>query len=508
MWCPKMAGSLILLCGWGIPAAGASGVSLPAQGAQYESLIGAIRQEGLNRSHIAEDLRYLADVIGPRLTGTPAMDRANEWAADKMRAYGLSEVRLEEWYFGRGWEELAYSGRMTAPFVKPLIGRSVAWAGSTGGPEAGPALFLDTGELGEDDPLAEQVRGAWVLLDPAERDRPFYENDMPLRWTDEEVLRRSVEVPRTPEEALAEEQRFRREFASRRRLAGLGARGVLRRSRFRESLGWLESILGEEIPPEVLEVGGVEPLPQVLLADADYALVYRNLRAGVPVTLEFDLRTRLLEQDPLSYNTIGELPGTDLADEVVMIGAHLDSWHGGTGALDDGAGSVVAMEAMRILAAVGARPRRTIRVGLWSGEEPERLTHRGLFGSYAYAKAHADELERMMVYFNLDQGTGRIRGIWEQENAPAARVIAEIMAPLSDLGVVGMKPGFYVGSDDITFAEAGVPAFSFVQDPMEWGRFHTEMDTFDGASIDDLKQAAVVVAVTAYGLAMREGRLP
>lgn len=473
------------------------------------AIIERIRAEGLTRSRIADDLRYLADVIGPRLTGSPAMDKANKWAADRMRTYGLSDVRLESWYFGRGWEELSYSGRMTAPFTKPLVGRSVAWAGRTQGAQAGPAVFLDSYTLDGVKAIAGQVGGAWVLLDPAEADRRFYENDRPARWTDHEVVRSKVEVRRTPIEMRQEGEAHRKEFDVQLRLAELAARGIVRRSRYpRGALGPVESILGEEIPPEVIEPGGADPLPQVILADPDYALVYRNLRAGVPVTLEFELETRFVEDNPLSYNTIGDLPGTDFANEFVIIGAHLDSWTGGTGALDNGAGSVVALEAMRILATLGVSPRRTIRVGLWSGEEPERLDHSGLFGSVAYVKAHASELDRTSVYLNLDQGTGRIRGIWEQGNTAAASIIGGILKPLSDLGVVGLKPGFFVGSDAQSFADAGVPAFSFVHDAIDPSVYHTEFDTFDAVQIDDLKQAAVVVAVTAYHLAMRPARLP
>jgi len=473
------------------------------------SMIERIRTEGFTRSRVADDLRYLADVIGPRLTGSTAMDAANEWAADRMRAYGLSEVGLESWYFGRGWEELSYSGRMTDPFTKPLIGRSVAWAGPTQGAASGPAAFLEAYSLEGVEAMGAQISGAWILLDSAEADRGFYQHDGPARWTDDEVLSRVVEVPRTPLETQQEGVVHRREFDVQRRLAELGARGIVRRSRYPGgNLGWMESILGEEIPPEVLEPGGVVPLPQVVLADPDYALVYRNLRAAVPVTLEFELETRFVEDDPRSYNTLGDLPGSDLSDEFVVIGAHLDSWHGGTGATDDGAGSVVALEAMRILAALDVKPRRTIRVGLWSGEEPERLDHTGRFGSTAYVEAHAAELDRTSVYLNLDQGSGRIRGIWDQGNTAAASIIADVIEPLSDLGVVGLKPGFYVGSDDISFAESGVPAFPFVHDELDWSAFHTELDTFDKVVVDDLMQAAVVVAVTAYHLAMRSEMLP
>jgi hypothetical protein len=361
----------------------------------------------------------------------------------------------------------------------------------------------------DDLPLTgSDLQGKWILLDSAGSDRRYYTPDVPARWTEQQVLTREVEVGRTPEEQQKEAERYRGQFDIRRRLAKLDVLGVLHRSKFRGGvLGWTESVIGEEIPPEVLQLGGLDPLPNVILSDPDYALIYRNVMAGVEVILEFDLRSHFIEDDPLSRNTIGEIRGTDLADEIVLIGAHLDSWQGGTGAVDNGAGSIVALEAMRILVSVNAQPRRTIRIGLWSGEEPERLDHTGLFGSVAYAEAHANELGRTSVYLNLDDGTGRIRGIWEQNNSAAAKIIEEIMRPLQDLGVVGLKPGFFVGSDDLTFAAAGVPSFPFVHDQPFMG-YHSEADNFDEVEIEDLKQAATVVAVTAYHLAMRNGRLP
>lgn len=473
------------------------------------SLVRRIREEGLRRSHIANDLRHLADVIGPRLTGSPAMDRASRWAARKMQEYGLDSVHLEDWVFGRGWEELSYMGRMLDPHVRPLHGRSLAWSGHTDGPEAGMAVFLDARTVDELESLGTQVNGAWILLDSAGPERRLIVDRGPAPLTREEVLRREVEVPRTPAEAQREAERFRRLFEVRRKLAELGARGIVRRSLYQGAhLGWVESILGEEIPPEVIRPGGVDPLPNVMLSDADYGLVYRNLMSGVPVRLEFDLRSRFVEGDPRAHNTIGEITGTDLRHEVVLIGAHLDSWHAGTGALDEAAGSVVVLEAMRILEASGAAPRRTIRAALWSGEEPEELDHSGLRGSRAYVARHADELARTSVYLNLDQGSGRIRGIWEQRNPAAAGIIAEIMRPLQDLGVVGLKPGYFVGSDDISFAAAGVPAFPFVHDEINTWAYHTDADTFDRVALDDLKQAAVVLAVVAYHLAARAERLP
>ena len=455
---------------WGPALGDAPGHEEPNRGVVDPDMVQAIIDEGMHRSRIEEDIRYLTDIIGPRLTGSPAMIRASEWTASKMREYGLDDVRLEGWLFGRGWEASYYAGHMTTPFVKPLHGISLAWSGSTHGAQAGEAVLFDR-------------------LTP-------------------ERLSREVEIPITPEELRKEGERHERLFQIRRRLAELGALGILHRSVFRSGvLGPTEAILGEVIPPEVLEVGGESALPNVLLSDSDYALIYRNVVAGVEVVLEFDIQNRYIEDQPISHNTIGDIRGSDLRDEFVIIGAHLDSWIGGSGVSDNATGSIVALEAMRILSAVQAQPRRTIRIGLWSGEEPERPYHGGLLESAAYTQDHAQELEKTSVYFNLDQGTGRIRGIWEQNNIAAANIIDQAMRPLRHLGIVGIKPGFFVGSDDRNFAAAGVPAFPFVHDDPVLV-YHTDADTHEAIQLADLKQSAIVVAVTAYQLAMRDERLP
>lgn len=499
---------LFFFAGCGAAAGNDSSPSGSIQEVIDQEMVQAIIDEGTHRSHVQQDLRYLTDVIGPRLTGSPAMEKASQWTVSKMREYGLNEVHLEEWPFGRGWEQLFYAGHMTSPFLKPLHGKSLAWSGSTNGSQSGEAIFLDPLNLEALSDAGDQVRGKWILVHRAEEDRFYVIKRTPPSWSDEQVLEREVEVAMTAAERQQEGERHERDFAIRSRLAELGANGIVQRSIFHNGvLGPTESILGEIIPPEVLKAGGISALPNLVLSDLDYSLVYRNVVAGVKTVLEFDIRNRYIEDHPVSHNTIGEIPGTDLRDEFVMIGAHLDSWVAGTGATDDAAGSIVALEAMRILSAVNARPRRTIRIGLWGGEEPERPYSMGLYGSSAFVKDHAEELQRTSVYFNLDQGAGRIRGIWEQDHPAAAGIIEQIMRPFESLGVVGMKPGFFVGSDEKSFAAMGVPAFPFVHDhPVQV--YHTDADTYDFIEIEDLKQAAIIVAATAYHLAVRDELLP
>jgi Iap family predicted aminopeptidase len=247
-----------------------------------------------------------------------------------------------------------------------------------------------------------------------------------------------------------------------------------------------------------------EPLPAVMLSQEQYFQIYRNVGRGLPVRVELAVQNRWLTDDQQAYNTVAELPGGDLKEQVVMLGAHLDSWFGGTGATDNGAGSVVMMEALRILKTVGLEPRRTIRLALWSGEE------QGLLGSAAYVRNHQAELDRISAYVNLDNGTGRVRGIWNQSNEAAVPIFEQILWPFRDLGVLAVRRGNTGGTDHLSFDRAGVPGFNFIQDPIEYGTrtHHTDADTYERLVLDDLKQAATVIAYTVYQLAMRDEMMP
>ena len=232
--------------------------------------------------------------------------------------------------------------------------------------------------------------------------------------------------------------------------------------------------------------------------------MYRNVMAGIPVRVEIDVRNRFLDEDLNAYNTLADIPGTDVANEYVMLGAHLDSWHSGTGATDNGAGSIVMMEAMRILKALDLKPRRTIRIALWSGEE------QGLLGSAAWLDNHQDLWPKISAYVNVDNGTGRVRGIWTQSNAAAAPIFEQFLWPFADLGVIAVWNDDTRGTDHLSFDRRGIPGFNFIQDPIEYGTrtHHTFADTYERFVIDDLKQAAVVVAATVYHLAVRDEMMP
>jgi hypothetical protein len=477
------------------------------------SIMEKIRDEGLNHSHIPEDARHLMDVIGPRLTGSPAMKRANEWTAQKMREYVMENVHLEAYEFGRGWEEVSYFGRMTVPFIRPLSGRPLAWTGSTKGLQAGPAVVVKAGSVEDMAKYEEKLKGAWVLLgEAAEPRKPSFE-PRPLRWPLEELLAPpdpSLQKPLwlTEEQRRQRKEEFRRRLQLQSKLRESAALGILRRSSFTGGIVRGSSIMGDVVG-SLITPRDPEILPNIMLADEDYSLIYRNVEHGIPVALEFDIQNRFLEGDSIAYNTIGEIPGTDKRGEVVILGGHLDSWHMGTGATDNGAGSVVMLEAVRILKAIGARPHRTIRIALWSGEEPE-LPDRNLLGSSAYVQAHKDELNKISVYLNVDSGTGRIRGILSQMNPYAIPIFEQLLRPFRDLGVLAVRDENSEGSDHESFDRVGVPAFDFIQDPIEYHTktHHTNIDTFDALVLDDLKQAAVVVASTVYHLAMRDAMFP
>ena len=464
-----------------------------------------IREEGLTRSQIPSLAGYLTDVIGPRLTGSSGMARANQWTAERFREWGLANVAVEPWgRFGRGWERVSFSGRILEPFVQPLQGSALAWSGSTRGTVTGPVKFVAIRDTADFAKYRGTLRGAFVMRDTVIAVAPEFERD-PLR-TPLDVLfdtapPRGGQFQMTPE--ARERQRLARELAQRvidflraERVAGLVQYSSRQYAILRPQGGpeaqWARDSLR------------YEPLAAVQLSQEQYFQMFRNVERGVPVRLELNVQNRWLADNLDADNTVAELPGSDLKDQVVMLGAHLDSWFGGTGATDNGAGSVVMMEAIRILKALGLEPRRTVRIALWSGEE------QGLRGSAGWVERHKAELDGISAYVNVDNGTGRIRGIWNQSNEAAVPVFEQILWPFRDLGVVAVRRGNTGGTDHLSFDRAGVPGFNFIQDPIEYGTrtHHTDADTFERLVLDDLKQAATVVAFTVYHLATRDEMMP
>ena len=457
-----------------------------------------IRDEGLHHSRIDTLAQYLTDVIGPRLTGSPGMRRANQWTAQQLRQWGLANVQVEAWgEFGRGWERVSYAGRVTSPYVKELRAIPSGWTGSTRGTITAK-VAVAKGGVSELSRTPGAFAGKVVMLSA-----PAYGGAQAahaLTRTPLDTLLDPKVLPPQPRigwDTLLVQIRAS-QAARDAVLKGSGAVAVLAAS------GTLYGMIRGGGDWAAIDPKAEEPLPELVLPQEEYNQLYRNAERDSTVTVELNVQNRFLTDDTKGYNTLADLPGSDKAGEYVMIGAHLDSWHYASGATDNGAGSIVMMEAMRILKSLGLTPRRTIRIGLWSGEEE------GLYGSRGWVAKHPDLYPKISAYLNVDNGTGRIRGIWNQSNERAAGIFEEILWPFHDLGVVAVRHGDTGGTDHLSFDAVGVPGFNFIQDPMEYGFWthHTDLDTYDHLALDDLRQAAVVVAATVYQLAMRDEMVP
>ena len=487
---------------------------LASQDRAYPQVVDQIRDEGFNRSQIMDYAWYLADVIGPRLAGSSAMGAAQTWAKTQMDAIGLSETGLEPFEApGVSWDLDYVSLHMLEPDYQPLIGYPQAFTAGTGGRIQAPVVLADI--RGRDDLPAYRGRlhGTIVLSTPEREYGPRFEptavrhDEASLEVFVDEGADRNIAARReerwmqnpSPLEDLTPaelEAFYRAEGVVAVLVAAQGGDGTLfvRGRRDRSMTAVMNS------------------LPTVLVAAEHYGRMYRLVSRDVPVTVDIDVRVTFADRVDPEYNVVGELPGTDLADEVVMIGAHLDTWHLGTGATDNASGVASVLEAMRILKAIGAVPRRTIRAALWSYEEG------GLRGSRAYVAKHfgnpstgmTDDYERFSVYFNLDNGTGQIRGVHQQGNLFVASIFDEWMQPFHDLNVQTLSTFSNRGSDQLSFDEAGLPGFQFLQDRIEYRTrtHHTNMDVFEKLLPEDLKINAVVLAAFAYQAAVIDQRVP
>ncbi len=493
-----------------ILASVSAGVSQVAGELVDLDVVAAIRAEGLENSHMQSLAHHLTDVIGPRLTGSPGMREANDWTASMFSEWGLANVTVEPWgEFGRGWREVSYSGRVVKPYAQPLNARARAWTGSTDGTVRGPAIVL-TAE-GADELLAEveaqkdQLAGAIVLAAAPTVSELDFEPDA-LRSSLDDLLGEPEERPDRPVMTPEERENRIAEWRARRE-AMQAVSAVL------DEAGIAARLIPSSRPYQLIRGGGdmagrdaanPEPAPTLVVSQEHYAQIHRLVSGGTPVELELQVENEFFSDDLNSYNTLADIPGGDLADQFVMIGAHLDSWHYGTGGTDNGAGSLVMMEAMRILKSLGQTPRRTIRIALWSGEE------QGLLGSRGWVEDHPELHDRISAYLNVDNGTGRIRGIWDQSNEQAIPIFEQTLWPFRDLGVVAVKHGNTGGTDHLAFDAVGIPGFNFIQDPIVYGTrtHHTAADTYERLLLDDLRQAAVVVAATAWHLANRDEMVP
>lgn len=505
-----------------------------------------IRDEGLNHSHIMEFASALTDGIGPRLTGSPNLKHANEWTRDTLTKIGLENAHLEDWgEFGMGWEQLNCWARMVTPDTAVLILQATPWSPATSGAVTGDVVYVSIQTEKDFDQYKGKLAGKIVLFG-AMRDVPPIDKIMFDRLSDKEL----EDIANFPVDANAgyppEMMARMRERMERMKLidkiaqffADEKAAAVIVPSRDGRNGGGSGGILfddnGAALGRTPYLADKRVKVPVAVAAIESYGRLYRLTQAHVPVTVEIDIDTKFTGDHEHAFNTIAQIPGTDpkLKDQIVMLGGHLDSWASGTGATDDGAGTVVAMEAVRILKALDVKPRRTIRIGLWTGEE------QGIYGSKGYVTQHfgsaklstaPDQLalpdfmrraagpvevkpEHKLIsgYFNVDYGAGRIRGIYTQGNSAIAPIFAQWIAPLKDLGVTTISNKEVGGTDHLSFDAVGIPGFQFIQEMLDYmsRTHHSNADVYERLQPGDLKQMAVVEAIFVYNAAQRDRMLP
>jgi hypothetical protein len=469
-----------------------------------------LKNEGFEHSKVMEIESYLTDVYGPRLTGSPNIKEAAEWAQKTLRSWGLAHVHLETFPFGRGWQNDSFVANALTPRAYPLIGVPKAWTPGTDGPVTGKAVLVSIDTDSDFEKYKGTLAGTFVLATPM---RPVEPGFRPLgrRYTDDELSELAMQPQRGrggPARARPSELRARREFEQRKTAFWVSERvaAVLEPGRGDGGTLFVQSggSRNADDPPVP---------PQVVLAVEHYGRIARTLEKDIPVTLRMDIANRFLDDDLNAFNLIAEIPGTDKANEVVMLGAHFDSWHGATGATDNAAGSAVMMEAMRLLKAIGISLRRTVRLALWSGEEE------GLLGSRAYVRAHFGDPATMELqpehaglaaYFNVDNGTGTIRGVYQQGNETVAPIFAAWMEPFANLGMTTLTIRNTGGTDHLAFDAVGLPGFQFIQDPLEYSTrtHHSNMDYYERVQPQDMMNNAVIVASFVANAANREEMLP
>lgn len=496
-------------------------IGVSAQEKVDADMMKKIRDEGMNDSKVMDIAFHLTDVSGPRLTNSPGFFRAANWAKDELTKMGLVNAALEPWgEFGKGWQQEKCYVAMTAPYYVPFIAVPRAWTGSTPGKKAVEEEVVmikakDTVELMQ---YAGKLKGKIVMTWSPAVLKPSFDPDGE-RFADSSLEKMAKST------GARQGNRQRNQGDSTQRAAML-ARFALQRK--------MTDFYIQEKPLLVLSMnqngsdgtvfassgGGYakdskESPAMVVLSSDDYLRVQRLVEAGVKVTVEADVKTKFNDDDLKGYDVVAEIPGTDpaLKDEIVMLGGHLDSWQAATGATDNAAGCSVMMEAVRILKALNVQPRRTIRIALWSGEEE------GLLGSRGYVKNHfADrttmelkpEHSKISAYYNVDNGTGKIRGVYTEGNKNAAEIYKQWIVPFNDLGVSTVTLDPTSGTDHQSFDGVGIPGFQFIQDAIEYDTrtHHSNMDTYDHLVPDDLKQAAIVVAAFVYNTAQRDEKIP
>jgi carboxypeptidase Q len=513
--------------------------AMPALAQQPDDINAKLRKEEAEHSQIMRTMHFFSDVYGPRLTGSPNHKAAAEWAVKQMTAWGFANAHLEPWDFGHpGWLNERLTAHLISPVKDPLVCEALSWTPSTNGIVTAQAVQIAWPEQ-----PSSPDRPSFTLP-PTQEELTAYFNTVKDKVKGKIVLAgktQFVPVSINPPARRSDDKQVKDRYDPTNPNAGQfpGRPGGPQAQQNQTGPKRLTPAqLNEQVDKFLIDSGALirindagrehrqirafhnrtfdlaKALPTVVMSNEDYGRISRILADSTPVELEFNIVNRVYPEGKTSYNVVAEIPGTDKKDEVVMLGGHLDSWHAATGATDNAIGCAVMMEAARILNSIGVKPRRTIRVALWSGEE------QGLLGSQAYVKEHFGSFEnpkadfgKLVAYFNIDSGTGRARGAGVFGPPEAATVVREALAPFADLGVAGAiatKGRNLGGSDNTSFSQAGLPGIGIGQDPIEYNSatWHTNLDTYERIIEDDAKTSATVIAGALYQLAMRDEMLP
>ncbi|MES2809662.1 MAG: M20/M25/M40 family metallo-hydrolase [Bacteroidota bacterium] len=483
-----------------------------------EQFLDRIREQGMYKSQVMATALQFTDVAGPRLANSPGLKRAQDWAVNELKTWGAVNAKREAWgKFGKGWEIQKNYVAITAPYYHNIIAVPKAWTPSTAGLVKGEVVIIKVDSLPDLEKYKGKLKGKIVMTEVKGTGGQTYRLDA-ARYTDSTLTAMGNAGP-----AIAGIRRGGQ--------GGPGNRGAMAAAAaVRQALP--KFYLSEGVALVLTQARGTDGTvftsngasyadtakavaPEIETSTEDYQRILRLTKAGVKVTLEADIKTEFFANDLQGYNVVGEIKGTDpkLKDELVIIGGHLDSWHAATGATDNAAGSAVMMEAMRILTRVGFKPRRTIRIVLWSSEE------QGIHGSRNYVLNHFGDAKTMVLkpeqgkvsaYYNLDNGTGKIRGIYLQGNSAASDLFKSWFAPFKDLGATTVTISNTGGTDHLSFDAVGIPGFQFIQDPMDYNTrtHHTNQDTYDKLSEEDLKQASTIIASLVYRTSQRDEMIP
>jgi carboxypeptidase Q len=497
----------------GLLLAATTGTAL-AQEPVDTAMVHKIRNEGLNHSKVMETAFYITDASGPRISGSPELKHAQEWAVNQLKSWGLVNAQRESWgKFGKGWNVQKNYAAITVPYYHAIIAIPKAWTPGTNGPVQGDVVIIKADTITDLDKYKGTLKGKIVMLDAKPGVERTYKADA-VRYTDDQLDEMAKAKPTTTEarRAVGPNSPFMRARVLRAAInTFLQNEGVaLILSQARGSDGTVFTTNGASYADTAKAVS-----PELETSGEDFQRILRLVKAGIKVQMEADIKTQFYTDDLQGYDVVAEIPGTDkkLKDQLVIIGGHLDSWHGATGATDNAAGSAVMMEAMRILKAVNFKPRRTIRIALWSSEE------QGLFGSRGYVLNHFGDPKTMVLkpeqakvsaYYNLDNGSGKIRGIYLQGDSAAAPIFKAWLAPFKDLDATTVTIRNTGSTDHVSFDAVGIPGFQFIQDALDYGTrtHHSNQDTYDKLSEDDLKQAATIVASFVYHTSQRDEMIP